>query len=114
MYGRLSLFALVAGVLTGCTTPDAAYREVASHTFKTNLVAETERVLTEAGGVLTLSNALELAHARSLKLAQQDFEAKLARICGLHVCSMGERILRCETAPVVAVTALMYATGNLS
>ena len=43
-----------------------------------------------------------------------EFEAKLARICGLHVCSMGERILRCETAPVVALTATMYATGNLS
>ena len=42
------------------------------------------------------------------------FEADLARIAGLHVCSMGERILRCETAPVVALTALMYATGNLS
>ena len=42
------------------------------------------------------------------------FEADLARIAGLHICSMGERILRCETAPVVAVTALMYATGNLS
>ena len=43
-----------------------------------------------------------------------EFEAKLAKIAGLHICSMGERILRCETAPVVAVTALMYATGNLS
>ena len=42
------------------------------------------------------------------------FEADLARIVGLHICSMGERILRCETAPVVAVTAVMYATGNLS
>ena len=42
------------------------------------------------------------------------FEADLARIVGLHVCSMGERILRCETAPVVALSALMYATGNLS
>ena len=42
-----------------------------------------------------------------------EFEAKLAKIAGLHICSMGERILRCETAPVVAVSALMYATGNL-
>ena len=41
------------------------------------------------------------------------FEADLARITGLHLCSMGERILRCETAPVVALTAAMYATGNL-
>ena len=44
----------------------------------------------------------------------EKFEADLARIAGLHICSMGERILRCETAPVVAITALMYATGNLS
>ena len=42
------------------------------------------------------------------------YEADLARIAGLHICSMGERILRCETAPVVALTAIMYATGNLS
>lgn len=42
-----------------------------------------------------------------------DFEADMARVCSLHVCSMGERILRCETAPVVGVTAVMYATGNL-
>ena len=42
-----------------------------------------------------------------------EFEAKLAKIAGLRLCSMGERILRCETAPVVAVSALMYATGNL-
>ena len=42
------------------------------------------------------------------------FEADLARIVGLHICSMGERILRCETASVVATTAVMYATGNLS
>lgn len=41
------------------------------------------------------------------------FEADMARAVGLHVCSMGERILRCETAPVVALTAVMYATGNL-
>jgi 16S rRNA (uracil1498-N3)-methyltransferase len=41
------------------------------------------------------------------------FEADLARITGLRICSMGQRILRCETAPVVALSAAMYATGNL-
>ena len=40
-------------------------------------------------------------------------EAKMARVCGMTLCSMGERILRCETAPVIAVSAIMYATGNL-
>ena len=44
----------------------------------------------------------------------EQYEADLARIAGLHICSMGERILRCETAPVVAISAIMYATGNLS
>ena len=44
----------------------------------------------------------------------EPFETDLARISGAHVCSMGDRILRCETAPVIAVSALMYATGNLS
>lgn len=41
------------------------------------------------------------------------FEAELARALGIRICSMGERILRCETAPVAALTALMYETGNL-
>ena len=80
MSGRLILCALVAVIVAGCTNPDAAYREESAQAFKTNLVAETERVLADAGGALTLSNALALAHARSLKLAQQDLEAKLARI----------------------------------
>lgn len=40
-------------------------------------------------------------------------EADMARECGMHICAMGKRILRCETAPVVALTALMYESGNL-
>ena len=41
------------------------------------------------------------------------FEAELARMTGCRICSMGERILRCETAPIVALSAVMYATDNL-
>ena len=44
----------------------------------------------------------------------EDYEAELARRMGCRVCAMGPRILRCETAPVAALTALMYASGNLS
>ena len=40
-------------------------------------------------------------------------EARLAKGSGATLCSMGERIFRCETAPVVAVTAIMYARGEL-
>ena len=43
----------------------------------------------------------------------EESEAALARERGFHICSMGRRILRCETAPVAALTALMFASGNL-
>ena len=42
------------------------------------------------------------------------YEAQLARQVNFRICAMGPRILRCETAPVAALTAIMYATGNLS
>ena len=43
----------------------------------------------------------------------EQFEVDLARAAGIPACSMGPRILRCETAPVVALSALMYETGNI-
>ena len=43
----------------------------------------------------------------------EPFEAELASKIGFRICSMGPRILRCETAPVAALSALMYATGNM-
>ena len=39
-------------------------------------------------------------------------EAEQAMRTGLHCVSIGSRILRCETAPVAAVCAIMYQTGN--
>ena len=43
----------------------------------------------------------------------EKFEVDLAAAAGIQACAMGPRILRCETAPVVALTAMMYETGNL-
>jgi len=39
-------------------------------------------------------------------------EAQYARTCGMSTVSIGPRILRCETAPVAALCAIMYHTGN--
>ena len=39
-------------------------------------------------------------------------EAQLAQDAGLSCVSIGPRILRCETAPVAALCAIMYETGN--
>lgn len=43
----------------------------------------------------------------------EPYEAELAGVMGLKLCSMGPRIFRCETAPVAALSAIMYATGNM-
>lgn len=40
-------------------------------------------------------------------------EAQAARAAGFAVCAMGPRILRCETAPLIPLTAVLYETGNL-
>jgi len=40
-------------------------------------------------------------------------EAQAARDAGMTVCTLGPRILRCETAPLCALTALMFACGEL-
>lgn len=41
-------------------------------------------------------------------------EVAEARAAGLEVCSLGPRILRCETAPLCALSALLYAAGELA
>ena len=39
-------------------------------------------------------------------------EVELAKELGLHICTLGNRILRCETAPLCALSAVMYAIGE--
>ena len=38
-------------------------------------------------------------------------EAEQARAAGLSLCTLGRRILRCETAPLCALAAVMFAAG---
>lgn len=40
-------------------------------------------------------------------------EAEMAKDCGLVPATLGNRILRCETAPPAALAAIMLLTGNL-
>lgn len=39
-------------------------------------------------------------------------EASQAADAGLEICTLGRRILRCETAPLCALSAVMYAAGE--
>jgi 16S rRNA (uracil1498-N3)-methyltransferase len=39
-------------------------------------------------------------------------EASRAQEAGMELCTLGTRILRCETAPLCALSAVMFATGE--
>ena len=43
----------------------------------------------------------------------ESHEVELAKAKGIKIVSLGSRILRSETAPIVALSAIMYQTGNL-
>lgn len=43
-----------------------------------------------------------------------DQEVQKAQDCGMEICSLGPRILRCETAPLCALSAVMYAADELA
>ena len=42
----------------------------------------------------------------------EEKEVTQAAAAGLQVCTLGARILRCETAPLCALSAVMYAAGE--
>ncbi|MBR4017007.1 MAG: 16S rRNA (uracil(1498)-N(3))-methyltransferase [Oscillospiraceae bacterium] len=66
----------------------------------------------------TLRMALEESSYQSISLLTgpegglEEREVEMAKDMGLHVCTLGSRILRCETAPLCALSAVMYATGE--
>lgn len=66
----------------------------------------------------TLRMALEACSYDSVSLLSgpegglEDREVELAREMGLRICTLGRRILRCETAPLCGLSAVMYASGE--
>ncbi len=42
----------------------------------------------------------------------EDREVETAKDMGMKICTLGSRILRCETAPLCALSAVMYASGE--
>ena len=42
----------------------------------------------------------------------EEKEVELAQAAGLRICTLGRRILRCETAPLCALSAIMYSVGE--
>ena len=42
----------------------------------------------------------------------EEAEIQKAREVGFHICTLGKRILRCETAPLCGLSAIMYDAGE--
>ena len=74
--------------------------------FYENERATTLRMALETGGYNTIS--LLTGPEGGL----EEKEVAQAQEAGLQVCTLGRRILRCETAPLCALSAVMYATGE--
>ena len=66
----------------------------------------------------TLRMAMEQGSAATISLLTgpegglEEKEVEEARQMGMQVCTLGKRILRCETAPLCALSAVMYACGE--
>ena len=66
----------------------------------------------------TLRMALESGVYRSVSILSgpegglEETEVEKAREAGLRICTLGKRILRCETAPLCGLSAIMYAAGE--
>ena len=67
---------------------------------------------------VTLRMALESGAFQTVSLLTgpegglEEAEVEQARQAGFQVCTLGSRILRCETAPLCALSAVMYAAGE--
>lgn len=74
--------------------------------FYENEHATTLRMALESGTFQTVSLLTGPEGGLEEKEVQQAAEA------GLKICTLGSRILRCETAPLCALSAVMYAAGE--
>jgi 16S rRNA (uracil1498-N3)-methyltransferase len=90
------------------------YKEALSHAAKADLAIlfyENERGY-------TLRNALSEAPYKRISLMTgpegglEQKEVEMASEAGLRICTLGRRILRCETAPLCALSAVMYDSGE--
>ena len=81
--------------------------------------AQSDRALLfyENEDAYTLKMALEGSYRTvSLMVGPEgglsESEVQQARAAGMQVCTLGRRILRCETAPLCALSAVMYDAGE--
>ena len=81
-------------------------------------VADKALLFYENEQAVTLKMALSQSAYHTVSLLTgpegglEEREVEQARDAGLQVCTLGKRILRCETAPLCALSAVMYDAGE--
>ena len=91
-----------------------SYKEALSRASQ----AELSILLYENERATTLKMALEAEPFASVSLISgpegglEEKEVEQAKDAGVQICTLGRRILRCETAPLCALSAVMYAAGE--
>ena len=81
-------------------------------------LADKALLFYEHEDTVTLHNALDSGAWKTVSLLTgpegglEEREVQKALDAGLTVCTLGKRILRCETAPLCALSAVMYAAGE--
>ena len=92
-----------------------SFREALAHASH----AELRLLPYENEQSLSLRAALEGSPLRTVAIMTgpeggfEPDEVALAQEYGFQSCTLGPRILRCETAPLCALTAILYAAGAL-
>jgi 16S rRNA (uracil1498-N3)-methyltransferase len=85
---------------------------------KRAVAADTAILFYENERAFTLKAALSEKPYSSISLMTgpegglEEKEVKAALDAGMDVCTLGSRILRCETAPLCALSAVMYDSGE--
>lgn len=95
-------------------------RVLSSYTEAITLAAKADKALLfyENEHATTLRMALEAGAFQTVSLLTgpegglEEKEVDQARTAGMDICTLGSRILRCETAPLCALSAVMYAAGE--
>ena len=91
-----------------------SYKEALTRAAQTELAI----LLYENERATTLKMALEAKPLTTISLISgpegglEEKEVEQAKDAGVRICTLGSRILRCETAPLCALSAVMYAAGE--
>lgn len=98
--------------------PDVVVLNSYAHALERAAQADLSILFYENEQATTLHMALEKNSFSTISLLTgpegglEPSEVDQALNAGLSVCTLGKRILRCETAPLCALSAVMYHTGE--